>query len=275
MSTLLAAPYATPCCDAAAILPGREDLARIFHDKYGRSGRMGWGPRTRLAYRYFTPDDHYEALLDKLVGPETSWLDVGCGRDLFSSNPTLAETLSTRCRRLVGVEPDDNIHDNLYVHEKHQGTIETYPGTDAFDLISLRMVVEHFTNPARSLAGLGRLTRVGGKVVVYTVYKWSPVPLLTRVTPEPIRNLLKRRMWNAEARDTFPVAYLLNTPDDLKQAFEVAGFHQEAILTPDDCRTLANYRWGLRLELATRRLMIGLGMPYPERCLLGIYRRRP
>ena len=56
-----------------------------------RSAVMGWGPRMRLAFDYFTPDDQYEAIVAKLVKHGTWWADIGCGRDVFPSNPELAK----------------------------------------------------------------------------------------------------------------------------------------------------------------------------------------
>jgi hypothetical protein len=40
---------------------------------------------------------YYEAVVAKLVRPESQWLDVGCGRGVFPSNPRLAQTLAKRC----------------------------------------------------------------------------------------------------------------------------------------------------------------------------------
>ena len=74
--------------------------------KYGAPEQAGWGPRMRLRFGYFNPDDHYEAMVDRLVTPGSSWLDVGCGRKLIPSNVPLGEELSKRCGLLVGVGPD-------------------------------------------------------------------------------------------------------------------------------------------------------------------------
>ena len=46
-----------------------EELRAIYDSKYVRGARVGWGPKMRLAFGYFTPDDHYEALVSKLVTP--------------------------------------------------------------------------------------------------------------------------------------------------------------------------------------------------------------
>jgi 2-polyprenyl-3-methyl-5-hydroxy-6-metoxy-1,4-benzoquinol methylase len=55
-----------------------------------------------------------------------------------------------------------------------------------FDVVKLRMIVEHFAFPEKVLTTLSRLTKPGGKVVLYTVNKWAIVPLLTKLFPSQI-----------------------------------------------------------------------------------------
>jgi len=86
--------------------------------KYGKKSTLGWGPAMRLRYQYYNPDDWYESLLSKLVTEKTRWLEIGCGRHFFPSNPKLAKMLSNRCAMLVGLDLDSTILENLYVHKK-------------------------------------------------------------------------------------------------------------------------------------------------------------
>ena len=87
-------------------------LATVLNLKYGPPGEMGWSPRLRQRFGYCTPDELYEAAVSGFVGPDTCWLDVGYGRDLFPSNPATARLLADRCRLLVGLDPSGNINDN-------------------------------------------------------------------------------------------------------------------------------------------------------------------
>jgi len=99
--------------DATRILePRRDELMAVFDRKYRRSPELGWGPKTRLSFDYFNPDDYYEAVVAKLVQPRVWWADVGCGRYVFPSNPALAAELATRSAFLFGIDPDPNIRDN-------------------------------------------------------------------------------------------------------------------------------------------------------------------
>src|SRR5262245_41438272 len=110
--------------DAAA--PTRGELDRVFRLKHGDPRASGWRPRTSYRMGYFTPDDHYEALVDRLVTPATAWLDVGCGRELFPQNRALAAELSRRCRLLVGLDPDATLEENPFVHRKVRLPVEDY-----------------------------------------------------------------------------------------------------------------------------------------------------
>lgn len=260
---------------ATPILPPSDTaLRKLFRLKYGDEISTGWGPAMRLRAKYFNPDDHYEAMVDGLVTPETSWLDVGCGRRVFPSNRALARQLSERCRLLVGLDPDITIEENPFVHERVRSSLEAYaPGDRRFDLVTARMVAEHVEAPAAFAAALARCLRPGGLAVIYTVDARSPVPILTRVVPFALHHTLKRLIWDVERRDTFPTRFRMNSRLRLKAIMTRAGFDEALFLRLDDCRTFSSFRMLLRLELALRTALHRLGIGHPEACLLGVYRR--
>ncbi len=68
-----------------------EEIFRIRHDDFDRLGRA---PRMRLRFNYYSPDECYEAVVNKLGTSNGSWPDVGCGRNIFPSNIRLADILS-------------------------------------------------------------------------------------------------------------------------------------------------------------------------------------
>ena len=137
----------TPSAPHLLRLPDEASLRQMFHRRYGPVDRLGWGPRMRLACGYYTPDDVYEAMVAGLVVPGTTWLDVGCGRELFPNNLGLAEILSKRCARLTGVDPDPTLRENPWVHQKVARGIDGFDGDESFDLVTMRMVAEHIDDP--------------------------------------------------------------------------------------------------------------------------------
>ena len=254
-------------------LPDAQALRQMFHLRYGAESQLGWGPRLRRLYGYDTPDDVYEALVAGLVAPGMAWLDVGCGRELFPNNRELARILSQRCRRLVGVDPDPTLDENPWVHEKAREGIDVYDGQGQFDLVTLRMVAEHIAEPGACVRGVYRALRPGGVAVVYTVFAGSPMPLLTRLAPMGLRHRVKSWLWGTQPKDTFPTCFRMNTRGALQRLFLGVGMREEAFLRLDDCRTFARFRGLCELELRARSLCRALGLPYPEHCLLGIYRK--
>jgi SAM-dependent methyltransferase len=254
-------------------LPGPDQLAALFRAKYGEPGSTGPSPGRRLRYRYYTPDDVYEALVASLVTPGCRWLDVGGGRDVFPSNPKLATELATRAGLLVGVDPSPNVHDNTFAHRKVQAFIEDFAADEPFDLLTLRMVAEHITKPDAAVAAIARLTKPGGRVVVYTVNRLTPVAAAAWAVPFRFHHAVKTAVWRTEEKDTFPVAYRMNTRGDLRSLFTAHGFREAAFAYLDDCRTLARFRVLNHAELLARSALRAVGLRYPENCLLGVYER--
>lgn len=259
----------------AAVQPdGSGSLGRILEWKYGPVAQRGWAPSLRARFNYTTPDDAYEALVYERVSDTTKWLDVGCGRDIFPSNRHTAMVLSRRCALLVGIDPDDNIHENEFLHRSEKTLIEDFRSDTVFDLITLRMVVEHVADPRRTVGALCRLAASGGIVIVYTVGKWSPVSILARATPTFVHRIAKRALWQTEDRDTFPVHYRMNTHRQLKGLFETAGFVEESFAYLDDCRVFQRWKFLNYLELSARRLLHMMNFKYPESCILAVYRKK-
>ncbi len=255
-------------------ITGFADAQReIYRLRTSHNDKLGWSPRLRQRFGYFTPDECYEAMMLQLIDSGADWIDVGCGHDLFPSNHPLAELLSARCRHLVGVDPSPNIEKNTLVHEKAKCTIEEYYTDRKFDVISLRMVAEHIANPEAAIAAFSRLTKPGGRIVIYTVSKWALSSLIAAGSPLAFHHLVKAVLWGTDPEDTFPTVYRMNTRGRLRQLFAAGGFKEEEFLYLDDCRTLARWRIGTALELSARRVCRALGLPYIDVCILGVYRK--
>ena len=251
-----------------------EDRMRyLFELSYGPVHPRAWGVKLRRKFDYFTPDEHYEAAVEDIVGNLTEWLDVGGGNTIFPSNPNLSRLLSERCKRMVVVDPSANVLDNTLALERHQCLLEDYEGEGVFNLVTARMVVEHVTHPKAFVAKLGQLTAPGGKVVIYTVSRWAPMTILSSLTPTGFHHLIKQVLWRTREEDTFPVAYLMNSETRLRMLFSAAGFRCTSFQRLDDCRTLARWRVTHYAELLGRWLLRGIGLGYPEACILGVYER--
>jgi SAM-dependent methyltransferase len=185
----------------------------------------------------------------------------------------LTRDLAERCGLLIGVDSDDTIDENAFVHQRFKTRIEDFRSDKLFDLVTFRMVAEHITNPQQVIESLVKLTKPGGKVVIYTVNRWSPVPLITWMVPFRFHHSVKELLWGTERKDTFPVAYRMNTRGELVRLFEAENFRECYFGYLDDCRSLARFRVTLFLELCAWKFARSLGFRYPETCLLGVYER--
>jgi hypothetical protein len=242
-------------------MPSSQDLRAIYDIKY-RNGRVGWGPRMRLRFGYFTPDDYYEALISKLVTTGCEWADLGCGRHLIPTNLPLAEQLSRTAGYVVGIDPDRNIRENHFLTEKFEGRVEDYRTEREFDVVTMRNVAEHIENPSVVIDRLAALARRGrGSVVILTPEKWAPLSILARFTPLGIHHLVKRWLWLTEERDTFPVRFRMNTRRALRRHFEAKGF-REAFFTSTASLSLRRMLRGSRSRVLAVRAHI---LPLPHR----------
>jgi hypothetical protein len=252
--------------------PTAQELEEVCRWKYGP--QPGWGPQLRKKFQYFTPDDIYETVVERIIAEGSVWHDVGGGHHLFPSNTPLAEKLTRRCRLLVGIDPSENIEKNPFVHERARCALEDYRPKTASDVATARMVIEHVQKPALFLESLARLVRPGGYVVLYTVDLRSAVTWISRLVPFALHHPLKKLLWGTEDSDTFPTVYKMNTREDLRRLLADAGFDEVEFQYLDDCRIFGRYRALYFLELLFWRTLKKMHLRYPERCLLGIYRRR-
>ena len=106
--------------------------------------------------------------------------------------------------------------------------------------------------------------------MIYTVNKFSPVSIAAMIVPHRLHHAIKRLLWRTEERDTFPVAYLMNTKSG-SGCLRTNGFSLRYFARPADCRVLGRFRWLHFLELSLWRLCESLGLSYPESCLLAVF----
>jgi SAM-dependent methyltransferase len=253
--------------------PDQADLTRIYDAKYYRFGEPGWGPRMRKRFGYYTPDDHYEAMVAKLVTAGSDWADIGCGRNVFPAHPDLARELAGRSGFFYGIDPDPNVLENEFVNDRFHGLVEDCDTTRQFDVITMRMVAEHITDPERALGRISTLLKPGGRLVIYTPSKWAPMSVVATIIPFKLHHPLKQLIWDAQARDTFPTAYKLNTRADLLRHTGNSGLQERYFRFLDDCRVLSRYRFLNWMELQLRRVLNAVGLHYPETCILAVYQK--
>ncbi len=244
----------------------------VFRYTYGKKPK-GWGPRIRQEYDYYTPEDYYQASIVSILKAEDKWLDIGSGRDIFPNNHRLAKVLTSRAKETVGVDPSPNVLDNDLLDRAYLGYTDKVPEENYYSLITLRMVAEHVADPDELVRQIHRVSASNAHIIVYTIYKWSPVSIMTKFTPFWAHHAPKQFFWRVEERDTFPVEYKMNTKLELDKAFSHMGFVNTHFMYLDDCRTLAKYKLTLHMELLFRKFLNLFKLHYPELCILSIYKK--
>jgi SAM-dependent methyltransferase len=251
----------------------QQQLPEIWKIRFRDEEQLSGSVLLRQKFGYFTPDEWYSAALAHYVNSDTNWLDVGCGRHILPQNPNLATILAKRCKSLTGIDPDQNVLSNPFLNQSQQCDIESFRSDTQFDLVSLRMVAEHIADPEAAVAALTKLVAPGGRIIIYTVWKWAPASVVAAVTPMSVHHWAKKILWDTEERDTFPVVYGMNTRKRLNGLFKPHGFQEELFLHLDDCRSFQRWKATKTAELVARAALRSVGFGYPENCLLAVFRR--
>ena len=165
-------------------------------------------------------------LLDEALQAGAVALDAGCGRT------TRLRDYRDRITRLVGVDRDEAAgRENPFLDEFVPADLdESLPfDEDSFDLVYANFVVEHLKQPERSFAEWRRVLRPGGRLVLLTSNRASPLMAAADRLPQRARLVIKRRGAGAAERDVYPTRYMANTPQRLAAVVAGAGFEPVAV----------------------------------------------
>ncbi len=223
----------------------------------------------------------YTALLEKLIAPDTRWLDAGCGHQLSDGwNIVEEQDVVKRAACVIGCDASlHSIRKHRSVNRKVVSTLEELPFQDGeFNLVTLNMVAEHLSNPKRALHEMARVLAPNGHLVVHTPNCAGYYMILMRVgkalLPRSAVLSLARFLEYREPEDVFPTSYRINTRKQLCDLMQEVGLLEEQVLLPTD-RPLFYFVAPLcALELlATRTLDRCSLKQFVAPAILGIYRR--
>lgn len=172
-------------------------------------------------------DALYRDRIKTYLQPGQRLLDAGCGRYMkfckeFSD---VAE--------VVGIDLESTLEtDNQRTPFGIRGDLGRLPfGSDHFDMVISRSVVEHLEDPPQVFREFCRVLRPGGKVVIITPNKYDYVSLIAAATPYRLHRALVSKIFQIPADDVFPTLYRANTLSAMDRALESAGFEKREIGT--------------------------------------------
>jgi SAM-dependent methyltransferase len=166
--------------------------------------RLRKGP-TEYRHRW----EIYNDLLCGHLSKESVWFDVGCGCNEYVAD------FGNRAKSALGidVQAQPGQSDAPFL----QADLRKIPLPDASaNLITLRMVVEHLEEVPRDFSEINRLLAPGGALIVLTTNTLSPLVLLPRIIPYPLKRWLIAKMFHVDDSDIFPTFHRFNTPKKLK-----------------------------------------------------------
>lgn len=169
---------------------------------------------------------HYYDTLKASIHSGVSWLDLGCGHQMFASWMTAEEReFGGRAARLIGIDLDfEGLKRNAIVTGKIYGDLVNLPLSAAtFDIVTANMVVEHLEFPEDVLREVSRVLRPGGRFILHTPNKLCLMMRISALLPRKIKLFL---IWALEGRaedDVFKTYYRLNTPADVAARAAGAG----------------------------------------------------
>jgi ubiquinone/menaquinone biosynthesis C-methylase UbiE len=198
--------------------------------------RFYWWLEKRIVPGHASSQYVYWRELKQNLPEAAVWLDLGCGRQLFTEwMAAEQQEMIRRSKQLVGIDLN---RVSLLRHEglrdRVEGSLERLPFRDgAFDLVTANMVVEHLRDAREILQEIRRVLKPGGLFIFHTPnylnFKISGASLV----PQALKN---RLVWFIEERkeeDIFPTFYRMNTPKAIRRVGAAVGFSVERLTLTD------------------------------------------
>jgi len=188
--------------------------------------RLYWKLETLIDPGVVSSQYVYRDVVDAAVTPDTDWLDLGCGHSLFPDWIRGQSELVDRARSTAGIDYTvDALGKHSSIRRLVAGDITALPfASQAFDVISSNMVMEHLRQPVPALAEIARILRPGGRLIFHTPNLWFYQIRLATLVPDRLKRRLVAFGERRADSDIFPTYYQMNTARAIHTVARRAGF---------------------------------------------------
>jgi len=243
------------------------------------------GRNAALINRYFpayrSPKMIYQSTLLDEVGPDTVWLDLGCGKRVVADSDANT-TLPRRARLTVGCDLDPRLRRHSSVTNLVRCDVGAMPFKDrTFSLVTAAMVVEHLEEPEQTFAEVARICRPDARFVVFTPNVLNYGMMVARLTPhrfhllyKKVTHYLERGEWRDFDEEVFPTRYRANRLGRLRRQLREAGFLENRLERLSFAHSFGFVRPLYIASLLFERLIDRPWLNVFKADILGVFRRR-
>jgi ubiquinone/menaquinone biosynthesis C-methylase UbiE len=198
--------------------------------------RFYWWLEQRIVPGHTSSQYVYWRELKQNLCEAAVWLDLGCGRQLFTEWMAAEQQgMIRRSKQLVGIDLN---RASLLRHEglrdRVEGGLERLPFRDAaFDLVTANMVVEHLRDAREILQEIRRVLKPGGLFIFHTPNYLNFAIFGASLIPQALKNRLVRFFEGRKEEDVFPTFYRMNTPKAIRRVGAAVGFSVERLTLTD------------------------------------------
>jgi SAM-dependent methyltransferase len=192
------------------------------------------------------------------------WLDIGAGSNfLIREQPGAEFAVGTDIR-----PPDD-----LSAKDKTaycMASAYMIPFKDSsFDFVTSRYTFEHLADPKSALIEIGRVLKPGGVFIMQTTNKSSPLLLISRLIPFPIKRRLIKLLFKDNPSGTFKTFYRYNTPAAVSDRIGLLKLDSVILIEDIMCHS----RFLFFFSFAWYKLIRFFGIDFLSNNIIAIYRK--
>lgn len=219
----------------------------------------------------------FYARVNSLLTPESTVLDIGCGRGAFMEDATSPwrnslRVFKGRVGKVIGIDVDPegecnpDMDEFRLLEDQHHWPVEDA----SIDLATSNCVLEHVEHPDTFFAECSRVMKPGGYVCLRTPNKYFYISIIAALVPNKFHTALTSRVQHGRKdEDVFPTFYRCNTKRSVTRMLNKAGFDVTVVRHEAEPAYMHFSNIAYRLGSLAHRLM-----PPPLTSTLLIYARK-